>query len=74
MIIEIRNYKIRTGQRDKFIEFFETKALPLQEKFGMKILGQFINEEDPDSFVWLRAFKDEKDREIKKKHFYESPL
>jgi hypothetical protein len=74
MIIEVRIYKLRPGLRERFITFFEEKALPAQEQYGMRILGQFRSTEQEDTFVWLRAFEDETQRETQKRAFYESAL
>ncbi len=57
MIMEIRNYKIRAGMRDRFIAFFDTKVKPVQERLGIKILGEFVDLGDEDRFVWFRAFE-----------------
>jgi len=74
MIIEVRIYKLHPGLRERFIAFFEEKALPAQEQFGIHILGQFRSMEEENTFVWLRAFENEGQRETQKKAFYESAL
>jgi len=64
MIVEVRTYRIRPGMRDRFLDFFQRHAVPLQQSKGMSIMGPFVDLEDPDVFVWLRAFPslDERDR------------
>ncbi len=74
MLMEIRIYKIRPGMRQKFIEFFESKTIHAQEACGMRILGQFRSLQDDNVFVWLRAFDDAADRDVKKEAFYGGPL
>lgn len=71
MIIELRRYRIRRGERERFLRFFAEKAVPAQEKEGMSILGYFIDLEDDDVVVWLRAFPDLASRDVMKKAFYE---
>jgi PPOX class probable F420-dependent enzyme len=56
MIIEVRKYRVKPGQRDAFIRFFEERAVPLQRELGMLIVGPLLDLEDPDVFVWLRGF------------------
>ena len=56
MIVEVRTYKIKQGLRDRFLDFFEHQAVPLQQSKGMRILGPLVDLEDPDVFIWLRAF------------------
>jgi Fe-S-cluster containining protein len=73
MILEVRIYKIKPGLCDRFAEFFDAKALPAQEAMGMRILGQFRAVDDENTFVWLRAFEDEAERERQKTEFYEGP-
>ena len=69
-MIEVRIYKIKSGLRDRFVQFFETKAIPAQEAVGMRIEGQFISLDDEDTFVWLRVFPDEEARQRMTDEFY----
>ena len=70
MLLEIRIYKIRPGMRQKFIEFFENRTIAPKEECGMRILGQFWSVQDDNTFVWLRAFENAEDRDIRKERFY----
>jgi hypothetical protein len=74
MIIEMRTYKIKSGQRAKFLKIFDSKVRPEHEKLGMKILGPFLSVEDDDTFFWMRAFPDLKRREALRDQFYEGKL
>jgi hypothetical protein len=74
MIIEMRTYKIKPGQRAEFLKTFETKARPEHEKIGMKILGPFLSVEDDNTFFWMRAFPDLKSRQPMRDQFYEGKL
>src|SRR6266540_2179916 len=56
MIVEVRKYTIKPGWRGKFIEFFETRAVPALREHGMEILGPMLDLENPDVFVFLRGF------------------
>jgi heme-degrading monooxygenase HmoA len=72
MIVEVRTYKIKPGRREEFIKFFETRAVPAQRAYGMKILGPLLDLENPDTFVWLRSFLSLNERDRMKEAFYES--
>ncbi len=74
MILEVRIYKIREGMRDRFVEFFDERALAAQQDVGMRILGQFTSLDDETTFVWLRAFSNEEERTRQKEAFYEGPV
>ena|ERR1051326_4606044 len=63
MFFELRQYRLRPGQRDAWIEFTEQKMIPFQQSKGMVIIGSFVGEEDKDLYVWIRRFESEAERE-----------
>jgi hypothetical protein len=69
MILEMRTYKIRPGNRTEFLEVLQSKAIPEHHKIGMKILGPFLSIEDEHTFFWMRAFPDLKSRNSMKENF-----
>src|SRR2546427_6114402 len=72
MIVEVRKYTIKPGLRARFIDFFETRAVPAQRGVGMGILGPLLDLENPDVFIWLRGFPSLEERERMKTTFYRS--
>jgi hypothetical protein len=74
MIIEMRTYRIKPGQRAHFLEIFRTRSMPAHAAIGMKILGPFLSIEDPDTFFFMRGFPDVASREPMKARFYEGEL
>ena len=60
---ELRQYRVRPGQRDAWQKLMEEEIAPFQISKGMVISGMFFGEEDKDLFVWLRRFESEKERE-----------
>ncbi|MBO0688900.1 MAG: NIPSNAP family protein [Candidatus Dormibacteraeota bacterium] len=72
MLFELRQYRTHPGQRDKWVQYMEEKIIPFQVSKGMVIVGSFVNEEDPESYVWIRRFESEEDRERLYKEVYES--
>ena len=47
-------------------------VMPYQVSKGMVVVATFIDEEDPDHYVWIRRFEDEADRERLYKAVYET--
>jgi NIPSNAP protein len=74
MIVEVRSYRIKPGRRAEFIELFETRAVPAHRALGMQILGPLLDVENPNKFVFLRAFPSLDERERMKDAFYGSEL
>ena len=70
MIVEVRSYRIKSGKRDEFIRLFETRAVPVQREYGMKIVGPLLDVENPNKFVFLRSFPSLEDRDRMKDAFY----
>ena len=72
MFYELRQYKIRTGRMDEWVEFMETEIIPFQVSRGMVITGSWRGEEDETAYVWMRRFESEPERERLYKAVYES--
>jgi hypothetical protein len=56
------------------IELFEREFVESQEALGMRLLGQFRDLDNPDTFVWLRGFKDMPSRQTGLTEFYTGPV
>ena len=72
MFYEIRQYRTRTGQREKWVRFMEEVIIPFQISKGMVVAGSFTGEEEDDLYVWIRRFESEKEREELYRAVYES--
>jgi hypothetical protein len=70
MIVEVRSYRIKPSHREAFINLFETRAIPAQRKYGIQIVGPFLDVENPNKFVFLRSFPSLEERERMKDAFY----
>ena len=57
-VIELRNYLVRGGRRDEFINLFEENFVQSQNILGGYILGQYRIKGAADNFLWIRGFKD----------------
>ena len=70
MIVEVRSYRIKPGHREEFIKVFETRAIPALRSYGMKVIGPFLDVENPHKFVFLRSFPSLEERDRMKDAFY----
>lgn len=57
-VLELRNYLVRQGRRDEFINLFEENFVGSQNILGGYILGQYRVKSADDNFLWMRGFKD----------------
>jgi hypothetical protein len=73
-IVELRQYTLHPGKRDVLIDLFDREFVESQEALGMKIIGQFRDENDPNRFVWLRGFRDMPSRAQALTDFYGGPV
>jgi NIPSNAP len=73
-IVELRQYTLHPGQRDVLINLFDRELVETQEASGMTVMGQFRDLDDPDRFVWLRAFADMPGRQAALGAFYGGPV
>ncbi|MDE0040019.1 MAG: NIPSNAP family protein [Gammaproteobacteria bacterium] len=62
MFYELRRYKIADGKMDDWVRFMEEVIIPFQVAQGMVIVGSFRGE-DETTYVWLRRFASEAERE-----------
>ena len=62
MFYELRRYKIKDGKMDEWVKFMEERIIPFQVSKGMVIAGSFRGEDDT-TYVWLRRFASEAERE-----------
>ena len=63
MLFELRQYTINEGRREEFVRLMEEQIIPFQTAQGMTILGSFVSEEDENTYVWIRRFHSEAERE-----------
>lgn len=62
MLFELREYQCKPGKRDEFVRYMEETLIPLQVSLGVVVVGSFIDEEDPNRYVWIRRFDSEEER------------
>ena len=71
MFYELRRYTINAGRMDEWVRFMEETIIPFQVAKGMVIAGSFRGEED-STYVWLRRFASEAERERLYEAVYQS--
>jgi hypothetical protein len=71
-LFELRSYAMANGERDALNTMFEEHFLDAYEAAGARILGVFFDAENPDRWVWIRAFSDPAARARALKGFYTS--
>ncbi len=72
MFFELREYRIKPGQRERWVKFMEEVILPFQISKGMVVIGSFIGAEEDDLYIWIRRFDNEEQREALYAAVYQS--
>ena len=62
MFFEFREYRIRDGKRQEWVDFMESEIIPYQTSKGMVVVGSFVGEEESDLYFWIRRFESEDQR------------
>jgi hypothetical protein len=73
-VVDLRQYTLVPGRRDDLIRVFDEAFVEGQEEWGMHIVGQFRDLDQPDRFVWLRGFFDLPARAKALEGFYTGPV
>jgi len=73
-VIELRNYVMKHGMREKFIPLFENNFVESQDTLHAHILGRYIVSGREDNFCWIRGFKDMATRSVFLPTFYKGPV
>lgn len=73
-IVELRQYTLHPGKRDALVELFEREFIEGQEAAGIRVIGQFLDLDDPERFVWLRSFQNMQARGAALAAFYGGPV
>ena len=69
---ELRHYRVLPGKMDEWVRFMEEVIIPFQVARGMVICGSFRGEGDDQTYIWLRRFDSEEQREQLYAAVYES--
>jgi hypothetical protein len=72
MFFELRQYRTKPGQRERWAKFMDETIIPFQISKGMVVIGSFVGEQEDDLYVWIRRFDSEEQREQLYEAVYES--
>jgi hypothetical protein len=72
MLFELRQYRMKPGQRERWVKFMDEVIIPYQISKGMVIVASFAGEEEDDLYVWIRRFDSEEERVRLYKEVYEN--
>ena len=72
MFFELRQYRMKEGQRENWVRMMEDKIIPFQIAQGMVVIGSFVGEQEEDLYVWIRRFESEEQREALYDKVYQS--
>lgn len=72
-VVELRQYTLHPGKRERLIELFDRELVETQEAQGLAVMGQFRDLDAPDRFVWLRGFASRDSRPSCLASFYDGP-
>ena len=73
-VLELRNYILKPGKRDDFINYFEKHFITSQNILGGYVLGQFRTKNADNRFLWFRGFNDMSSRSTYLPEFYRKSL
>ena len=69
---ELRHYRVLPGKMDEWVRCMEEEIIPFQVARGMVIAGSFRGESDDQTYVWMRRFDSEEQREALYAAVYDS--
>jgi hypothetical protein len=73
-VVELRQYTLHVGARERLIHLFESEFIKSQEAIGIHVIGPFCDLDDPNRFVWMRGFPDMTVRSRMLAAFYDGPV
>lgn len=74
MFYEIRRERAVPGRGKELIGWMNEQVIPLHEASGMIVVGAFTDASDEDSFVWIRKFASDEEREEIVERVHQNPL
>ena len=73
-IVELRQYRMQPGRRGALVDLFDREFVETQEAVGITVIGQFLDLDRPDRYVWMRGFPDMDARARALDAFYGGPV
>lgn len=73
-VLELRNYLLKPGQRDRFNAYFTEHFVDSQKVMGGHVLGKFAVKGENDKFFWIRGFENMQTRSAFLPALYGGPI
>ncbi|MFI5957375.1 NIPSNAP family protein [Cryptosporangium sp. NPDC051539] len=74
MFYEIRRETAIRGRGEELARWMDEHVIPLHEAGGMTVVGTFADADDEDAFIWIRTFRDDREREEIVDRVHRNPL
>ena len=62
MLFELRQYRTKPGQRERWIQLMDDVIIPYQMSKGMVVVATYVGETEDDLYTWIRRFENEEER------------
>ena len=72
MTWQIREYTVKPGEMEAWLDEWRSKIVPLRERYGFKVVGAWTVD-GSDQFIWIISYDGPKSFEQANAHYYESP-
>ena len=69
---ELRTYKVFPGKMKEWLRYMEKTIIPFQVSKGMVIHGSFSDQDDDETYIWIRRFKSSEHKDKLYKEVYKS--
>ena len=70
-IFELRQYEIKEGQLDRWVNWMDEVLIPFQRSCGMTVIGSWFVRET-SHYIWIRRFESEEQRKAQYAAAYEN--
>jgi NIPSNAP len=69
MTYQLRDYRVKEGAMDDWLDEWKATVYPLRRKFGFEVVGAWFSREE-NRFIWIIGHDD---FEAQDRRYYESP-
>jgi hypothetical protein len=63
MFFELRQYRVRPGKMEEWVQYMDEQIIPYQISKGMVVVGSFTCPDEEDLYIWIRRFDSEEQRQ-----------
>ena len=73
-VFEFRRYSVKAGERQHFVQYFDTWFPDAFQQLGAIAAGSFLERGNETGFTWIRGFHTMDDRAVANASFYYGPV